>query len=335
MSGAPWDQPIDPDVTPGTRRLLAEMDALSGQATLMGQHNYLYDVSRWSDRVLDLTGEFPALFGQDFGFSGGEDKDSTLGRPTMLAEVERQYKRGAVIALCWHAVRPTDDEPVTFHDSVQGHLTDAQWTELLTPGSPLNLRWQAQTDVTAAGLQQLQQRGVAVLFRPFHEMIGNWFWWGGRPGPQGSAQLYRMLYDSFVRVHGLHNLVWVWNVNAPSAVADSIADYDPGQRYADLYTIDVYGKFEQSYFDTMPFLAKNKPVALAEVGTMPTLDTLAQQPRWAHFMMWSSVAEHSNSPALLQANFHAARLLSLSSPLLAPRQPPPAAQRLDSKEQAR
>ena len=128
---------------------------------------------------------------------------------------------------------------------------------------------------------------------------------------------------------------WVWNVNSPSANAAPIADYNPGQHYADLYTIDIYGKFEQSYYDTMLALAKNKPIALAEVGAMPTLDTFAQQPRWAYFMMWSGFAERSNSPALLETNFHAARLLTLDSPLLAPWQPIPATQTVDSKEQTK
>jgi hypothetical protein len=102
--------------------------------TLTGQHNFPNHLSRWSDRIYDLTGKFPAVFGSDFGFSGGEDKDSVLGRPAMIEEAKRQYRNGAVIALCWHEVRPTDDEPVTFRDSVQGKLTDFEWNELLTLG---------------------------------------------------------------------------------------------------------------------------------------------------------------------------------------------------------
>jgi len=49
-----------------------------------------------------------------FRFEGGADKDSTLARPELIAEAERQYRNGALVTLTWHAVRPTDDEPVTF-----------------------------------------------------------------------------------------------------------------------------------------------------------------------------------------------------------------------------
>ena len=314
--------PVNPSATPEARALLKQIDQISGQFTLTGQHNFPNHVSRWSDRIYDLTGKFPAIFGQDFGFSGGEDKDSVEGRPSMIEEAKRQYRNGAVIALTWHAVRPTDDEPVTFRDSVQGHLTDFEWNELLTPGTDLNNRWVEQVDVIAGYLRQLQDAGVPVLFRPYHEMNGNWFWWGGRPGEHGSAALYRQLYNRFVSVHHLNNLVWVWNVNSPSENAGSIAEYFPGPGFADVVTMDIYGEFKQSYYDDMVALAGDKPIALAEVGAMPSLDVLAKQPRWAYFMMWSGLAESSNSPEQLQAMFHAPHLLNRGdAPFIAPSTP--------------
>jgi len=326
---SPDAQPVNPDATPAARALLHDLDSISGHATIAGQHNYPNTVSRYSDRVYDLTGEYPGIFGQDFGFSGGEDKDSTLGRPSMIEEVIRQYRNGAVIALTWHAVRPTDDEPVTFRDSVQGHLTDWEWRQLLTPGTDLDLRWCRQVDRIAGYLKKLQNAGVPVLFRPYHEMNGNWFWWGGRSGPEGSAALYRQIYDRYVHVHHLNNLVWVWNVNSPSASAGPVADYFPGAAYADVLTMDIYGPFSQEFYEQMVALADplHKPIALAEVGAMPSLATLAAQPRWAYFMMWSGFAEGANSPGQLQAIFHAPNMINrgdsrLSAPLAAPNTPP-------------
>lgn len=307
---APNAEPVNPDATPEARGLLKKIDAISGHYALTGQHNFPNSVSRWSDRVYDLTGKFPAIFGQDFGFAGGEDKDSVLGRPSMIAEVERQYRNGAVIALTWHAVRPTDDEPVTFRDSVQGHLTDFEWHELLTPGTDLYKRWAEQVDVIAGYLQQLQEAGVPVLFRAYHEMNGNWFWWGSRPGEDGSAALYRQIYDRFVHVHHLNNLIWVWNVNSPNVNAGPINAYFPGEQYCDIVTMDIYGEFMQSDYNDLLKLAGNKPIALAEVGAMPGLDVLAKEPRWAYFMMWSGMAEIENSPEKLQAIFHAPNLLN-------------------------
>jgi mannan endo-1,4-beta-mannosidase len=313
-SAPPNAAPVNPDATAAARALLEKLDEISGHYTLTGQHNFPNHLSRWSDRDYDLTGKFPAIFGQDFGFAGDADKDSTEGRPSMIEEAERQYQNGAVIALTWHAVRPTDDEPVTFRDSVQGHLTDLEWQELLTPGTDLYNRWAEQVDVIAGYLRQLQEAGIPVLFRPYHEMNGNWFWWGGRPGKDGSAALYRQLYDRFVHVYHLNNLIWVWNVNSPSESAGPIGSYFPGPEYVDVVTMDIYGEFKQSYYDDMVALAGDKPIALAEVGAMPTLEVLARQPRWAYFMMWSGLAETANTPLELETMFHAPNLVNRGDP---------------------
>jgi hypothetical protein len=83
--------------------------------------------------------------------------------------------------------------------------------------------------------------------------------------------------------------------------------------------MDIYGEFKQSYYDDMLSLAGDKPIALAEVGAMPTLDVLAKQPRWAYFMMWSGLAESSNSSEQLQTMFHAPNLLNRGdAPFTAP-----------------
>jgi len=315
LNAAP--EPVNPHATPEARALLAYLDSISGQATIAGQHNYPNVGARWTDMAYDLTGKYPGLFGGDFGFSTGEDKDSVLGRPAMIEEVKRQYRNGAVITLTWHEVRPTDDEPVTFKGSVQNHLTDAEWQQLLTPGTPLNLRWQAQVEVVAGYLQQLRDAHVPVLFRPYHEINGNWFWWAGRPGWNGSAALYRQIYDRFVNVHHLDNLVWVWNANAPSPGWLPMTDYYPGAQVVDVVTMDIYGEFKQEYYTNMLALAGNKPIALAEVGKLPSPEVLAKQPRWTYFMCWSEFIQDHNPPDLVNAVYHAPMVLTRDDPRLA------------------
>lgn len=313
--------PVNSHATPEARALLAYLDSISGKEIVTGQHNFPNDGSRWTDLDYDLTGKYPGLFGKDFGFSGGEDKDSVLSRPASVEEIERQWANGDIIALTWHAVRPTDDEPVTFHDSVQGHLTDYAWHELLTPGTPLYNRWCQQVDVIAGYLRALRDAHVPVLFRPYHEMNGNWFWWGYRPGPNGSAALYRQLYHRFVDVHHLDNLIWVWNVNAPGGAAGPVEDYYPGSQYVDVVTMDIYGAFEQSYYDFMLKLAggtgpEAKPIALAEVGAPPSLDVLAKQPRWTYFMQWSGFVDPNHLDAV-NAIYNAPQALNRNDPRLA------------------
>ena len=309
--------PVNPHATPEARALLAYLYSMSGKYTLTGQHNYPNTGATFTDRAIDLTGKHPAVYGQDFGFQTGDDKDSVLGRPNAVAEAIRQYRSGAIVTFTWHAVRPTDDEPVTFHDSVQGHLTDFEWHELLTPGTSLYKRWSAQVDVIAGYLKQLQAAGVPVLWRPYHEVNGSWFWWGGRTGKDGSAALYRQLFDRFVNRHKLNNLIWVWNANAPGSGGNGpgpYADYFPGLEYADVLSVDVYGEFQQSYYDDLLALAAGKPVALGEVGGLPSPEVLAKQPKYAWFMSWSEIMEEGNTIEVLHATYDAPNTASRDDP---------------------
>jgi mannan endo-1,4-beta-mannosidase len=309
--------PVNPHASPEARALLNYLYSISGHYILTGQHNYPNTIANWTDRAYDLTGKYPAVFGQDFGFQGGADKDSTLARPALVGEAMRQYRNGAIVTFTWHAVRPTEDEPVTFRDSVQGHLSDFEWRELLTPGTGLYKRWCAQVDVIAGYLKQLRDARVPVLWRSYHEVNGNWFWWGGRRGKDGSAALYRQLFDRFVNYHRLDNLVWVWNANAPGSGGSGpgpYADYFPGLEYADVLSVDVYGEFKQSFYDDLVTLSAGKPVALGEVGGVPSPATLAAQPKYAWFMAWSELIEMSNPLDAVRAVYNDPHALSRDDP---------------------
>ncbi len=311
-------EPVNPHASPEARALLRYLYSISGRYTLAGQHNYANHIARWTDRAYDLTGKYPALFGQDFGFEAGADKDSILGRPELIAEVERQYRNGAVVTLTWHAVRPTDDEPVSFRESVQGHLTDFEWSELLTPGSTLYNRWCAQVDLIAGYLAQLRDARVPILFRPYHEINGGWFWWNGRKGKDGSAALYRQLYDRFVNRHHLDNLIWVWNASPPAGSNPGpYADYFPGLECADVLSVDIYGEFKPEFYDGLVALAAGKPVALGEVGAVPSPAVLKEQPKWTWFMSWSEIVERANSVDDLRATYTAPNVLTRDDPRLA------------------
>ncbi|MEI9972256.1 MAG: glycosyl hydrolase, partial [Ignavibacteriota bacterium] len=101
-------------------------------------------------------------------------------------------------------LRPTEDEPgqpgASWSGSVQAKLSDEQWQELIAADSPLHQRWEKYIDTAAAYLKQLQDAHIAVLWRPMHENNGTFFWWGGRPGPYGTAMLYREVYNRMVNV---------------------------------------------------------------------------------------------------------------------------------------
>jgi len=285
-------QPVTPRPSPEAVALLKYLHDISGKHTLTGQHNYPNTHDASTRQAAAAWGKTPAVFGQDFGFAAPGDKDAVSARSDIIAECKRQYAAGAIITLCWHAVRPADDEPVTFKNSVQGKLTDGEWNELITPGTPLNRRWRDQVDVIAGYLKQLREAHIPVLWRPYHEMNGDWFWWGGRRGERGTIVLYRQLFDRLVNYHQLNNLIWVWSVDRPCKPERQFADYFPGRDYFDVAALDVYhGDFSPVYYRDLLKLAGNKPVALAEVGPPPTLDVLKKQPRWTWWMLWAEMVD--------------------------------------------
>jgi mannan endo-1,4-beta-mannosidase len=279
--------PVTKNASPESVQLLQFISRISGKQTLAGQHCV---PMVGSDRLPGIQKQFsvyPAVFGQDFGFSPPGTWDGINFRQRIVDEAIRRSNEGFIITLMWHAVLPTENEPVEFKPSIQGELSDKEWQDLVTPGTLLNERWKSQADVIAWFLKQLQYADVPVLWRPYHEMNGDWFWWGKKKGENGYKKLYRMLYDRLVNFHQLHNLVWVFNANEVKEGVDDYATYYPGDDVVDILATDVYTEnFNQKNYDQLLALAKNKPIALGEVGRLPSVEVLTAQPRWTWFMLW-------------------------------------------------
>jgi len=325
-------KPVTPNASPEAVELLKFIYSISGKHTLTGQHNFPNTKDTYTQRAAQNWGKMPAVYGQDWGFAKEGNQDSYLARPDIVAECKRQHALGSIITICWHAVPPTADEPVTFMPprqprgsepvpeklaSVQGKLTDGQLRDVLTPGTELHTRWCAQVDAVAGFLKQLQDARVPVLWRPYHEMNGDWFWWGGRRGEYSTARLYRQIFDRYVDHHKFNNLVWVWSVDRPEREDRQFADYYPGVEYYDIASLDVYGEFKQSYYDGLLKVAAGKPLALAEVGRAPTIEILNAQPGWTWWMTWAGMGSGrrgGDGPNPMQVLVNDPRSWSLSDP---------------------
>jgi len=282
--------PVTPNASPEARALLKFLYSISGKHTLTGQHNYAAQQEISTRAAAKFIGKTPVIYGTDWGFSKKGDKDSAYVRQATVDELIKQYKNGSIIAITWHEVRPTEDEPVTFRKSVQGKLTNAEFDDVITPGTKLYNRWCAQVDVIAAFLKQLQDAHVPVLFRPYHENNGAWFWWGGRRGERGTKVIYRQIWDRFVNHHKLTNLIWVWNQDQPKLPDQQFVDYFPGQQYVDVLSLDDYSKFQQRYYDELNALSDGKVMAIAETGNPPPIAVYADQPKWTYYMLWAGMA---------------------------------------------
>lgn len=302
-------------------RVLTYLQRISGVATVTGQHNRepLARPTLWTDKVRSITGVTPGLYGSDFAFTGVDD------RPTMVSAAIAEWRAGALVTLMWHMCPPGFGQTCDWKRDVQSRLTDAQWTELITDGTRLNRAWKSEIDVLVPFLRQLQDNGVEVLWRPVHELNDDWAWWGGRPGPSGSSKLFAMMHEHLAG-KGLTNLVWVWSVK--DVATEAFGDYYPGDRYVDVVGLDSWmAPFPSLHaYDRLRVVAGDKPMALAEVGTVPTPSQLAQQPRWAYFMVWAEMLIQRSSVPRIQYTYGDKRLRTRETIVLPPT-PSPAARR--------
>ena len=302
--------PVNRNATLEAKKLLEYLYSLKGKKIIAGHHNSADTPEKFPNRVKELTGSSPELWGCDFVnyYRKGQAEQ-------IVREAHRKYKEGYIVTLMWHVGRPQDDPPFGWKESVQAKMTDQEWKELTTPGTRLHARWLKQVDTVAGYLKELQVLGVPILWRPYHESNGVWFWWGNRKGDNGSAKLYRMMFNRFVHYHNLNNLLWVWNSNAPrQRLNDEAYAYDgyfPGLEYIDVLAADVYHHdYRQSHHDELAMLAEGKVIALGEVGEVPSPEILDQQPLWTWFMVWANFVNTHNSPEQMRALYSSPRVLT-------------------------
>jgi mannan endo-1,4-beta-mannosidase len=334
--------PVNPKATKEARQLLAFLYDIQGKYTLSGQHNFIATGSRFTNLVQEKTGRYPLVWGSDFSFAyrgeaprdfqhcgplnlsepGTETKVTDLtpeaARQQMVENAIKAYRDGHVVTLMWHACPPQiggdacDGRAIW---TLERRPSQEEWDRLTTDGTALHEAWKKQVDVIAGYLKQLKEAGVPVLWRPYHEMNGVWFWWCDKKGKDGFRKLWLMMYERFVNHHGLDNLIWVWNTNAPrdrpNDEAFAYEEFWPGHEYVDVLAADVYHEdWKQSHHDDLARLARGKPIALGEVGTPPTPETLAAQPRWAWFMPWGNLVFWGKGPERLKALFADDRILT-------------------------
>jgi len=294
-------------------QVLKYLYRISGKYTIAGTHNKEPNATpaRWSNKVDSVTGHFPGLWSGDFLFQ----QDNIDNRQLMVDEALKQWKNGAVVNIMWHACNPAMEEPCGWDKKgVLSKLTDEQWAEITTDGTPLNLKWKQRVDEVCVYLAFLKKNKVEVLWRPMHEMNQGVFWWGGRPGPNGTRKLYRMMHDYMTKVKNLDNLIWVWDIQDFGTLADDAKVYNPGADYWDVAALDIYDKtgYTEQKYKVMQSVAGGKPIAIGECAKMPDAETLRRQPDWTFFMVWSELEFQDNSIEAIKAVHHAPNVLTLN-----------------------
>ena len=289
-------------------QVLEYIYSISGEKTIAGQHNKEPNAkpAMWTEYIKETTGKYPALWSGDFLFQ----QVNIDHRWTMIHEAERQWNKGAIINLMWHGCPPDEGEPCGWDPGLlNAQLDDDQWKEITTDGTPLNQEWKKRMDDIAIYLQYLEDKKVEVLFRPFHEMNQGKFWWGGRPGPDGTANLYRITHEYLTKEKELSNLIWVWDMQDMSRDFEM---YNPGDEYWDIFGFDVYDNgYDISWYNYILPIVGDKPMAIGECSKLPSKEMLSNQPRWVFFMPWAELVKRTNTEEEINALYNDPRIITL------------------------
>jgi len=235
---------IDEQATPQTLALYHNLSLTGGEHVLFGHHDTLAYGHDWiaepnrSD-VKDVTGDFPAVYGWDLNPLEPADMNPHMERTritedNMVQFAKEAYGRGGIVTYCWHMANPLTKGD--FYD-----LTPAMHS--IVPGGEKHAYYVMMLDRIAKFFKQLDP--MPVIFRPFHEHNGEWFWWGKTHcSEEDYIAVWRFTVEYLRDVKGLHNVIYAFSpdrgrIDLDKGDADYFYAY-PGDEYVDIIGLDDY-----------------------------------------------------------------------------------------------
>jgi len=303
--GARGDTPVTPQAAPEAQALLAYLHDIHGKKILSGQQEGWRGTNELGFELRHLqkaTGKLPAVLGLDAMemLPGRRGQRPSGPSPVVKNAIDWYSQRNGIVTFCWHWRAPLGKREFYTKD------TDFDAARAATLGTPEYEAALRDMDAIAEQLKLLQAAHVPVLWRPFHEANGRWFWWGAA-GPDACNKLWRIMYDRFTTHHHLDNLIWVFS---PGAGIDLAAWY-PGAAYVDMIGLDHYpmdgshAAAKDIYDELVALGSGTKLVAMTENGPIPDPAHIAREKAdWLFFVTWSgNELTKYNSPELLK-NFY-------------------------------
>lgn len=309
--------PVNPNASERAKKLLNYLSETAGKAIITGQHTQTNPMEEIA-YIREKTGKEPLLRGfemlaysPNINYADATEPCLTEvyeNRGTMETALNWAKETEGIVTLTFHWFSPPGGHDKSFY----AKNTDFDAKQILVEGTPERAAFYHDLDVIAAELQKFRDADIPILWRPFHEADGEWFWWGAK-GAVVAMKLYRLMFDYFVNAKELDNLLWVWNC--------PIAEAYPGDDFVDIISVDIYlQKYEKTdyreqYEQLVQATSRNKTAALGEVGYLPDIELLAQSHTpWAYFMTWSKefcIGEQYNTTDRLKSMYDSSYAVSV------------------------
>lgn len=291
----------NPKASPRARALYHYLNDVWGQRTLTGQQESIWHGGpRYElDYIQQVSGKQPAVLGLDY--------IDPADRAGVNHRAKAWYDGGGIATICWHWGNPLVG-PGYVNSKIHFDAVAA-----LKPGTPENTALLRDMDEIAGYLGQLRDQDVPVLWRPFHEFTGDWFWWG-QCGPEVFKALWTLMYDRYTQKFGLNNLIWVLGYTK-----DANAAWYPGRERIDIIGADNYvqdrGPMDDMYARVQAITGDAVPITLHECGPIPDPAQLtATHANWLYFLVWHSEFIRdgkTNPPDWINQVYHSPRYITL------------------------
>ncbi|MFL5741540.1 MAG: glycoside hydrolase family 26 protein [Flavisolibacter sp.] len=305
--------PNDKKATRETIHLYRHLQALMKKGILFGhQDDLAYGVGwkyeRGRSDIKDVTGDYPAVYGFELGRLelGHKVNLDSVPFDQIKNFIRTAYERGGVITLSWHLNNPLSGK--TAWDPAPGTVAS------ILPGGEKNALYKTWLDKVADFLLDLKgKKGeyIPIIFRPFHELNGNWFWWGrSHCSPEELKQLYQFT-ESYLRdVKNIHHLLYAFNTDRFNSTDEYLERY-PGNDWVDIVGFDIYQRNEGEAANKQFVQDLDKMLSLLEgianeKGKIPALTEFgfASVPdhNWWTSVFWKALAPHHVAYALAWRN---------------------------------
>jgi len=232
----------DPLATTLTQKLYSHLYQLKDDYTIFGHQDAMAYGVGWrgiagKSDIHNVVNDYPGLYGFDIAnIELGMSKNiDGVHFKDIRSNIQDAYARGGVSTISWHVGNPLTGKNAwdTTHATVASIL----------PGGQQHHKYTLWLDKVAVFLQSLKTptgEPIPVLFRPFHELTGTWFWWGkNNCTPEQFIELWNFTQDYLMQVKNIHHLIYVYNTADFNDEASFLLRY-PGDHKVDMLSFDRY-----------------------------------------------------------------------------------------------
>lgn len=278
-------------------------------------YGHAWKVEDWENDPLERSdvkataGKYPMVLGFDLGgIELGNDKNLD-GVPfgLMRKAAQKHVERGGIVTFSWHP-----RNPLTGGDAWD--VSSDQVVKAVLPEGELAPEFRVWLQRAADFVESLGD--VAVIFRPWHENTGSWFWWGEKLcSAREYQELFRLTWLYFVKERGLTNVLWCYSPGGDAGPERSMDRY-PGDEFVDILAVDSYEfvgsgsveearvRYQEELKGALTFLTAagtehEKLIALSETGLEGLVD-----PKWWTETLYPAIKDYPISYVLTWRNAH-------------------------------